>query len=152
MTTATFWTWKLQEAKDAEVKALHTFIETLTDNIAFDTSHLDISQPQILAIHSRNVQQSLDKYAAAKENRNKIEEEMLKNFVETEEGPRLHQRDALALHQTDNQALYEAYLENKTDFNLRQWLKHLIQPYLEESSQGREIYTMYGDAKIISSE
>lgn len=150
--TATYWNWKLQQAKEAEVNALHSFIETLTDNIAFDATHLDISQPQILAIHSRNVQQALDKYATAKETRSKIEEDMLKNFVETEEGPRLHQRDALSLHQIDNQALYESYLENKTDFNLRQWLKHLIQPYLEQTTQEREIYTMYGNSKIISSD
>lgn len=148
----TYWNWKLQEAKEDEIKALHSFIETLTDNITFDSTSLDISQPQILAIHSRNVQQMLDKYAIAKESRTKIEEEMRKIFVETEEGPRLHQRDALALHQTDNQEFYEAYLENKTDFNLRRWLKHLIQPYLEESSQDREIYTIFSHSKIISSE
>jgi hypothetical protein len=148
----TYWNWKLQEAKEVEIKALHSFIETLTDNIAFDKTNFDISQPQILAIHSRNVQQMLDKYATAKENRSKIEEEMRKIFVETEEGPILHQRDALALHQTDNQEFYEAYLENKTDFNLRHWLKHLIQPYLEQNPQDREIYTIYGNSKIISSD
>ena len=148
----TYWNWKLQEAKEDEIKALHSFIETLTDNITFDSTSLDISQPQILAIHSRNVQQMLDKYAIAKESRTKIEEEMRKIFVETEEGPRLHQRDALVLHQNDNQEFYESYLENKTDFNLRRWLKHLIQPYLEESSQDREIYTIFSHSKIISSE
>jgi len=61
----TYWNWKLQEAKEDEIKALHSFIETLTDNITFDSTSLDISQPQILAIHSRNVQQMLDKYAIA---------------------------------------------------------------------------------------
>jgi hypothetical protein len=153
MSSSTYWNWKLQEAKNTEIKALQTFIDTLADNIGLDTLNLmDMSQPQILAIHSRNVQHTLDQYAKEKENRINIEAEMLKNFVETEEGPRLHHRDALNLHETDNKALYESYLETKTDFNLRQWLKHLIQPYLEESSQMRDIFTIYGNSKIISTD
>lgn len=149
---ATYWNWKLQEAEQAEIKALHEFVRTLTDNIALDASHIDISQPQILAIHSRNVQTVLDKYAKAKEDRTKIEEEMTRLFVETEEGPREHQKDVNNLHQIDNQALYESYLESKTNLNLRRWLKHLIQPYLTEQEPTKDIYSRLANAKIISSE